>query len=374
MTVSYFETDRGYEVDGINFIAGAGAPGGSGDPDTVALGSFYLDSTNGDMYVKKTAGTGADKWKRLARAEESGTSLSWREPVLVRDNTLYADITAAETAANVADLVDGETIVSGDRLLFDNLTSGNENVYIVSGGTGAWTFTEDTNLATDGDTVYTQSGTDAGKQFTFNGTDWVQSNQTTLDELGFIRAFIGKTGSGAETPTYSSELHITTGDNLEVAIGKLDAHLGADVTTGKYLTSGDTVGTSLDKLQVGLTNTRFETTSAGVSAVTTIDTVLVDTVRAAFWKVDLHGTAEGDGSKIRTVVISARHDGHNIGATADATDVAFTVYSKLKHGSISNLTITVDLNGSGGSQEMRLRITSSGTTIDVKAIREVINF
>ena len=49
-------------------------------------------------------------------------------------------------------------------------------------------------------------------------------------ELAHVRAFIGKAAAGNELPDYSSENVVADDDDLEVAIGKLDAEIGAAVT------------------------------------------------------------------------------------------------------------------------------------------------
>ena len=79
-------------------------------------------------------------------------------------------------------------------------------------------------------------------------------------EEGFIRGFVGKSGPGLEFPEYSSTNVITSdstgsagdGDNLEEAIGKLDAEIGADVTpqtrTNNQLTASDPIKDSVDDL------------------------------------------------------------------------------------------------------------------------------
>jgi len=81
-------------------------------------------------------------------------------------------------------------------------------------------------------------------------------------EPAFIRTFAGKSAVGTETPTYSSELVVTTGDNLEVAIGKLDAAYDADhlrTFTGKTGAGAETptytserVVTTADNLEVAI--------------------------------------------------------------------------------------------------------------------------
>lgn len=388
---SFYNVLRGVQIDdGIALISGSGAPGASGDSTTVVVGSFYLDTSTGNLYTKDTAGSGTDKWAQYATQDyvtsQVGAGISWREPVLVRDNTLYANITAAETAANVADTVDGVTITAGDRLLFTNLTTGNENVYIVSGSSGSWTFTEDSNTATSGDTVYVQSGTDAGKRFTYNGTAWVLSNQSDLDELGYIRSFIGKNAAGSETPSYSSSTIVGVNDDLETAIGKLDAEAGYVLTfIGKaagsdtpsyssqvYITNADSLETALGKLDAGLARARTEVTSTNITTSTVVDSVVVDTTAAVKWMVHVQGNAEANAHLKAAFEIFATHDGHNVGATDDATAVDDNI-SKLKLGTITGLDVTVDINGAAGAQVMRLNVVST-TAVDVRLVREVINF
>jgi len=67
---------------------------------------------------------------------------------------------------------------------------------------------------------------------TNDGTTWsaFSTGGGSAAEEGFIRAFVGKSGTGAELPDYTSENVVADNDNLEVAIGKLDAEIGAAVT------------------------------------------------------------------------------------------------------------------------------------------------
>ncbi|HUW11881.1 MAG TPA: hypothetical protein VM537_19295, partial [Anaerolineae bacterium] len=53
-------------------------------------------------------------------------------------------------------------------------------------------------------------------------------------EEGFLRAFVGKSGTGSELPTYTSTNVVTASANLEVAIGEIDTEIGAGVSaTGR---------------------------------------------------------------------------------------------------------------------------------------------
>ena len=267
------------ESDGTaaaNILSGSGAPGADGDvQDAAPIGSIFLrtdaSSSISAVYQKIANGASADDWVQSASkdyVDAAVNGLSWREPALVRDGTTYADITAAETAANVGDTVDGVTITAGDRLLFTDLTAGNENVYIVSGSSGAWTFTEDTNLATDGDALLIQEGTSADQQWVYDGTNWVQfGGASSAAELGFIRDFIGKDAAGAETPTYSSAVVVTQNGNLEAAIGELDAAIGdRTYTEDNYVTDGQTITASIDALDQAIADAGvIRTTATGVT-------------------------------------------------------------------------------------------------------------
>ena len=64
--------------------------------------------------------------------------------------------------------------------------------------------------------------------------------------------------------------------------------------------------------------------------------------------------------------VTALHDGT---ASADASNVDDTVHTKLSVGSNFNFVVSVDLNGTGGTQEMRLRASSSTAGVAVEARR-----
>lgn len=212
MAQSNFEVSKGLslrnESTGLHTVITQGT--GTGDINGAStsvypVGSEYTDKSTGTKYLRTgSSGIGITDWEIVATEEYINGLVSWREPVLVRDNTVYADITAAETAANVADEVDGETIQSGDRLLFSNLTSGADNVYLVSGSTGAWTFTEEPNTATPGDRLYVELGTYANEIFTYNAAGkWV--------------ADLTETSASGATLTATAINSVATGSgNLEV--------------------------------------------------------------------------------------------------------------------------------------------------------------
>ncbi len=242
-----------------------GLPGDAGLPaaqvtlsNNAPVGSKSVDTTTGFEYRKKTAGSGTDKWVRIADTDDiiaSGGTESWREPALVKEDTVYANLAAAEVAVNTGS-VDGTVVVEDSRILFTAITGEGKNVFIVTGTPGAGaTLVEDANAETNNDAIIIDDGTFAGNQFNYNSTSdsWIRSNQTSLDELAFLRTFVGKDAAGSELPGYTSTTHVANNDTLEVAIGKLDAAVGSnDTDIGTNATSIGNVQTEVDNIEVAL--------------------------------------------------------------------------------------------------------------------------
>ena len=365
MALDLFRIIKGLDIQSddlsqsANILIGTGAPGGdTGAQDAATIGSIYLrtdvDTDGLQLYWKQgTANTAAD-WKQgtdKAYVDAVAQGLSWREPVLVRDNTVYATIAAAQTAANVADTVGGVTIQAGNRLLFSNLTTGNDNVYVVSGSTGAWTFTEDTNLATDGDAVLVQRGTHAEQQWVFDGTTWIQFGSDLSTEIAYLRAFVGKTAAGNEMPTYSSTNVVTQAGSLESAVGEVDAAFGnGEITNdgGTNVLTDDmswgaagtlTVTGALNQLNDAvspLVQESLETTGAQTATVlTTIDTIAVADATQVKWMV-----------QVRTTGTPANRRAVEIHAITDGTNVDHTEYAIVKLGAnIAGLDFNVAISG-----------------------------
>ncbi len=226
MAADFFRVYRGLELDEVaQFLTGTGAPGASGDTSTAPRGSYFTDTTSGDLYMKVAAGTGTDKWKRMATEDYvstvASTGLSWREPVDVIDTTATSVI-SLKADLDADDLIQGVPVTLGMRILGAGVT-GNKNIFVVSGTSGDWTLTEDLNPESSGDTTYVVGGADAGKTYQYDGSDWIWIQGSASDEDAFIRAFIGKDGAGNELPSYTSTTVVANNDSLETAVGKLDA-------------------------------------------------------------------------------------------------------------------------------------------------------
>jgi hypothetical protein len=236
MALDLFRIERGLEIDElVQYLQGSGVPGLGGDTAAALVGSVYTDNSTGDIYTKFGVGTGADKWQKLASEtyvnNALGATVSWREPAQVRNNVATTLPVGTATAPIV---VDGVSLTDGARVLFSAIVgAAGKNIYVYNQSTGL--FVEDANAETNGDAVYVTSGTSAGKTYIFNGTAWVQSDQTSLDEEGFIRAFIGKLAAGNEMPSYSSTNFVAQASSLVAAVSALDRELGANVSLGNYV-------------------------------------------------------------------------------------------------------------------------------------------
>lgn len=421
MTIEYTGIGYGIEFDGGKVIFDVtGAPTGSTKENSAPIGSLAL-SDNGKSYRKTSAGSGADKWVEEVTkdyVDSVANGLSWREPALVLDSTVYADLTAAETAVNTG-TIDGETVAANDRILFTAITGQNKNVFIVTGTPGAGaTLVEDTNTATSGDALYVQEGTEAGKQYSFDGTNWIQSGGTSVTEIGFIRSFIGKTSTGAVLPNYASNNYITDNDDLVEAISDLDVQVGVNATnigtnatnistlfttTGNLQTEINLIETSLGTMVDGtgtwvgfsgtnyldsststtnaltLLDTRAKTNADNIASLqgvanvaidvlsaaagtTSVATVSVDLFRSVTWEISVIDAVTGG---VQFYEIKAIHDGKG---ASDATQVKHIIPSKFKIGSVTGVDVNVVLTGSGAGQQMELTVTHSNVC-DITTMR-----
>ncbi len=394
MSQSLFDIEKGLQIDSTSaYLTGSGVPGSTTDTDAAVVGSKYTDTATGGDFAKVTAGSGTDKWKKLATEEFASqqSGLDWKDSVRVATTGALPAYTGLDGpgigARLVADAVgiltvDGIAMVLGDSILvkdeagvpgdpdhglYEMTVEGTAGVEFeltrredadedgevtanLSVGVEEGTVNEDTYWAiTTNDPIVVDTTNIAFAQI---------ASAATEAELGFIRTFIGKSAAGAETPTYSSNNYVVDTTSLETAIGALDAQLGT--------TQGD-----LDTAEVDILKARTESSLTNVTTVQVLDSVLVDDVSTCKWTVHVEGNLLADAAKKRVVEVLGTHDGHINGAGADATDSDYTVYAKLKMGVVTGLSFTVDVSGAGVAQVMRLTIVST-TAVNVRAVREVI--
>jgi hypothetical protein len=253
MALDFFRVERGLELDDlVQYLQGSGIPGIAGDTANAPVGSVYTNNNDGSLFTKIAAGSGTDKWQKMASEtyvnNAVGATISWREPVVVRNNVATSLPSATATQPIT---IDGVSIANGQRVLFSAIVgAGGKNIYIYDQNSG--TFTEDSNAESNGDAVYVVSGTSAGKTFVFNGADWVQSDQSSLDEEGFIRAFIGKDTAGNTLPSYTSTNFVTQNSSLSSAVSALDTELGANVALGNFVDPAFKINANIQALDTAI--------------------------------------------------------------------------------------------------------------------------
>jgi hypothetical protein len=373
--------------------------------DNAPKGSQATDRVTGFGYTKKSNSVGIPSWVKTATLDDiaaATSSDSWLAPAKIKDDTVYADTAALHAALNTGSM-DGVTLADGDRVLITGLVGKSKSVYVVSGtpGSGA-TLGSDNNVETHNDVLIVNEGTSAGKEFHYNATlgQWIDSGQNGLDEDGYQNSYSGKTAPGSELPQYISTAIISNDDNQTLAIGKMDAAVALNVTglaanttllatTGSELdTVENALGAAVDtagayvphtgtnyldgngdftedfldldaqvKLNAdALVNVGAGVVVANVTALTVIDSVLVDTVKMVRWMVHV-----SEGNKIRSYEVGMTHDGT---AAADATDAEFTKYARLRmNGSIGGLRVKGRVQGSGVTQTMELTVQADNPVV-----------
>lgn len=421
MSADFFRIYRGLELDEVaQFLTGASAPGASGDTSTAPRGSYFTDTTTGDLWLKTAQGTGTDKWSKMATQDYVSTvassGLSWREPVDVNDTT-STTTSALKADLDADDLIQGVPVVLGMRILGSGIT-GNKNIFVVGGVSGDWTITEDLNPESNGDTTFVTAGDDAGRTYQYDGANWIWINSADQTELTFIRNFVGKDGAGNELPQYTSnnvvadndtletaagkldaeagfanaftgksaagsELPdytsvnvVADGDNLEVAIGKLDAEIGATVANGEVILAGNTVNQNVTALdgEVASVNDYLGKTAADATPDYTSEVYVTDgdSITTAVGKLDAAIAATSLTSTLTNVTsisavdtvtaVAAEWDVY-VRETATPTRIrSFKVFA-MHNGSVVDSTIFAALTRGGNITGFQATVTLSGGSL-----------
>ncbi len=312
----------------------------------------------------------------------------------------------------------GISLSVGDRIASVNSAS-NDNIYIVQ--SGAWTtvtltekdaFYTDYNLPDtehqEGLALYYYDGTDiilladfdfetadsialATPYAPTNGTivagDTVQkaignldANQLDLITLSGVAkgavdlgTFSGTTIADNETVKGALQdledgVEANDGEisDLEDAVGSSTGLPGLTYTEENYVADGQSLNASVDALDIGLGKARKESSANGVTTEVTLDEVTVDDWDCVKWIIKAVEVANPENKEAMEIL--AIHDGE---AGADATKVDFTKYAKLRTTKITGFSVDVDINGTGGAQTMRLRVSSTDSC-NVSVIRAVV--
>jgi len=160
--------------------------------------------------------------------------------------------------------IDGVVVVNGDRVLFTNLSSNNNRVYVVSGvGTALlWTLETDgkngDGSPADGDLVYVQEGAASGDlTWGYTGTSWIKTNPISNADVisKVLTGFSASAGTVAASDTILQAFNKLVGNvGLKLDISALtDAAVTSKVLTGFSAGAGtvaatDTILSAFNKL------------------------------------------------------------------------------------------------------------------------------
>ncbi len=191
-------------------------------------------------------------------------------------------------------------------------------------------------------------------------TDAIAALQSGSTEDGYIRDFIGKTGTGVELPDYTSTNVVADNDNLVAAISKLDTEIGGVNSNEFFITNSDPLTKNLSDLDDALQDLGGQIVNAASSASwTTIDTVETGEYVMAKWLVHFR-----EGQNVVTWEVDATHNAGD-GGTPAATQVDFTKFAKLRIGANPGTNVRVTLSGT----DMALQVKDNGGNATVNAIR-----
>lgn len=184
----------------------------------------------------------------------SATNLTGGQNVILSTAQNVVDAIIANMVSNAAmtpSLASGTTgsTVIGDEYVVQQIDGGSA---------GSWTLTEDVNNESVGDVVYIEDGDYAGRIYQFEKTlVWVQRGQFERNELQYLAQFVGKTGYGAEMPDYTSTNFVADSDSLVTGISKLDAALGANVTTANFISNANTINQNIQAVDEAIGGVKY---------------------------------------------------------------------------------------------------------------------
>jgi len=384
MARTFWGVEKGFRILAENgtsiameMFVGTSFPGGdAGDQDAAPLGSLYWKIGTAMIFRKIFTFNTTDDWELLS----SSNLLSGFRNELVR----AATATVAPSSGSVINLTSTPfTDDDAPLLTAANFTVGDRIIYGVGGtpklmkvtvvSSPNITVIDDLIPLSDNDAFlvryYLPDSPDSqeknslviysdGQIIKLGDFNWNLASGIGLD--GFVETQGPVTGSD----TVQTALQKIAGDASDLVtlsgVARGDLHLGA--FAGDTIPDSQTTKQALQYLETALEARGLLT---GVTAIQTLDSVLVDKIKLAKWLV--HAFEEANPARVQSMEISALHDGTTVG---DAANIDNSIINKLKLGTTFNFTATVDLDGAGAAQAMRLRVasTTAGVTVTSRRI------
>lgn len=216
MSLNLFRIQKGLNIDdSIHIIQNAGVPNAQTDTVAALVGSLYIDTTNKNLYQKISVASGdSTDWKRIVNETIIGVSTdnlgTFTGSTITDSVSIKTALQELETSLETKAASSVVTEIDGNVNDLITLSGVAENATTLGTFTGS-TITDNTTVKVALQELETAIGGASG-------------------EDAFQNSFMGKTGTGAETPTYSSVVYVTQSGTLEAAIGELDAQMSTNAT------------------------------------------------------------------------------------------------------------------------------------------------
>ncbi len=386
--MSMFRVTKGIELDDVQMLQGAGAPGAAGDTSLAPVGSLYLDNTNGDLFTKVAVGVGTNKWLVMATESYVDTEIT----------TVTNMVNALGNAFNYVGVLASGGATSGAAFDLDTLTTGNKDAgdyykvtaagwFVVGAGTPffanigdglVWNTAGDvdkvdntnsevqgtTNFITvtgntdtgfvvdiaagfktrvgDAETAITNLQTDVGNLQTDVGN--LQTNVGNLQtEVDSIETSLGGAvnASGVfQSSAFAAFDNVTAPTSITNVLSQIDSAIGPVVVTNSIVNAGDNVTTNIQNIANYVENSSLVVTGTATQSVTDSATGVM-----AKWLVHAKQTST-----------PANMSAFEVFAATNGATVDFNKFGILKTGaSIAGLTADVTLSGA----DLVLAVTST---------------
>lgn len=392
MARQLFGIEKGIRLHGensdtlnVDILFGTAAPGGdAGEQDAAALGSIYLRQNGGSssLYQKIDTTNTTSDW--LLNGNSSVVIGAWRpETVRVVTNDTVTigtrDLTASPFADDEGTLIAAAAFTVGDHIIADadgtpvllrvttvsapNVTFAAAVSPLATNDTFvAVNYLPDSPNAQEGRAIVNYNGSVIVK---LGDIDW-----NFADGINMAAGYTATNGTVSSSDTVNSAIEKLDGNQQDLITLSGVAQGSVDLSTfsGSIIPDGSTIKGALQSLETRV-EAGYQAAINGVTTATTADSVLVDSVAAVKWYV--YAREAANPARVKAFEVWATHNGT---PSADATQADDTVYAKLKIGADFNLTLSVDLSGTGAAQVMRLRAASTTAGVDVRVTRERVAF
>lgn len=352
-------------------LQGTAAPDGvAGDQGNAPLSSLYFRSGTSEIYKKiANAGAPAD-WEQLG---SGGTTIgNWRPERVdahtgqvlsagVTDPTAWSD---NDGGADGNDFTVGHYVLDGNCDLFE--------VTVVTGASSITLAAAATPPATDDMFAVKYNLPDpAGQEnqaiVTYDGTNCIKVADVdfaTATGIVLSGAYAAATGDPAGGDSVELGIAKIDGnvDQLTSAVGVSQGDANMGTYTGNLLNDNESAKQNIQQLEDAAEG--FPEIQTGVSASTVLDAVLVDQFRSCVWLVTAFDEASAADTK--SFMVHGLNDGT---AAADAANVTDDVFTSEKLNGNFNTNVSVVLNGTGATQEMRLQVNTTELNVTYTAVR-----